>query len=102
VPAHPRTPLSHAGGNMRGWIKLHRKIFDHPFYRERRIFSHLEAWLDLLLLANHADHKFLLGNQMIEAQRGEVVTSELKLMERWRWSKAKVRRYIACLVDKKW
>jgi hypothetical protein len=35
-----------------------------------------------------------LGSQMIEAQRGEVITSELTLMERWRWSKSKVRGFI--------
>jgi hypothetical protein len=86
---------------MNGWIKLHRQVLNHPFYKERRVISRLEAWIDLLLIANHIDHKFLLGGSMVEAQRGEVITSELKLMERWRWSKAKVRRYIRCLVDEK-
>jgi hypothetical protein len=38
---------------------------------------------------------------MIEAQRGEVITSELKLMERWRWSKSKVRRFIKGLADER-
>lgn len=38
---------------------------------------------------------------MIEAQRGEVITSELTLMERWRWSKSKVRRFVKGLADER-
>ncbi len=86
---------------MEGWIKLHRKILDHPFFKERRVFSKFEAWIDLLLMANHKAHQFLLGSTMIEARRGELITSELKLMERWQWSKAKVRRFIKRLEDER-
>lgn len=86
---------------MEGWILLHRKSCDHPFYKERKIFSRWEAWVDLLFLANHNDHKFLLGSEMVEAKRAEVITSELTLMERWRWSKSKVRRYIKNLEDER-
>jgi len=82
---------------MEGWVLIHRKICDHPFYKERRVFSRSEAWLDLIFLANHTDHKFLLGTEVIEAKRGEVITSEVKLSERWRWSRTKVRDFIALL-----
>jgi len=86
---------------MVGWIRIHRKICDHPFFKERRVFSRFEAWLDLLLSANHKDHRFVLGSEIIEAQRGQIITSELTLMERWRWSKSKVRRYIKNLEDER-
>jgi hypothetical protein len=86
---------------MEGWILVHRRVCDHPFFKERRVFSRFEAWLYLLFRANHKDHRFLLGSEMVEAKRGEVITSELTLMEDWRWSKSKVRRYIKNLEDER-
>lgn len=80
-----------------GWISLHRKIVEHPFYKEKRKFSKLEAWIDLLLQANHKDNKFILGNELVEVEKGSFITSELKLMERWGWSKTKVRAFLLLL-----
>lgn len=80
-----------------GWISLHRKIMEHPFYLEKRKFSKFEAWIDLLLLANHKDSKVMLGNEMIYVEKGSFITSELKLMERWGWSKTKVRNFLDLL-----
>lgn len=80
-----------------GWIKLYRKIMEHPFYQEKRPFSRFEAWLDLLMRANHKDTKIVLGNEVVEVRRGSFITSEVKLMERWNWSKTKVRAYLTLL-----
>lgn len=82
---------------QQGWISLHRKILEHPFFQEKRSFSKFEAWIDLLLLANHKDNKFILGNELIEVERGSFITSELKLMDRWGWSKTKVRSFLKLL-----
>lgn len=82
---------------MQGWIKLHRKVKDHPFFQEKRQFSKFEAWLDLLMKANHQDNKVLLGNELIEVERGSFITSELKLMRTWGWSKSKVRAFLTLL-----
>ena len=88
--------------DSQGWICLHRKIRNHPFYRERRVFSRYEAWIDLLLLANHETHEFpfeVKGGrvEMIQVSPGEIITSEVKLMEHWRWSKSKVRWFLNVL-----
>lgn len=80
-----------------GWIKLHRRLQLHWLWEEKRVFSRAEAWIDLLMMANHQDTRFVLGNELISAQRGEVITSELKLMARWGWSKAKVRAFLKLL-----
>ena len=80
----------------KGWISLHRKIQCHWLWDDKP-FSRGQAWIDLLLLANHADKKFLLGNELVECKAGSFITSELKLMERWGWSKAKVRSFLALL-----
>ncbi len=80
-----------------GWIKLWRKIQSHEFYREKRKFSKYEAWIDMLCWANHEDNKFILGNEIVECSRGQFVTSELKMMDHWNWSKEKTRHFLKTL-----
>ena len=46
---------------MEGWISLHRKILENPLFNRGRIYSNFEAWIWLLLKANHKDNKFMLG-----------------------------------------
>ncbi|MBV1817313.1 conserved phage C-terminal domain-containing protein [Bacteroidales bacterium MSK.15.36] len=81
----------------KGWIKLHRSIQEHWLFQEKRTFSKFEAWVDMIMMANHKDNKFLLGNELIEVKRGSFITSELKLMDRWNWSKTKVRNFLNLL-----
>lgn len=80
----------------RGWIKVHRAIADHPLW-EAEPFSKGQAWIDLLLRANHDDREFVLGNQVIAVVRGEIVTSDVKLSTSWRWSRHKVRSFLDLL-----
>jgi hypothetical protein len=81
---------------MKGYIKLHREISDHWLWDEKP-FSKGQAWVDILLMANHDTKKFTLGNELVEVERGSCITSELKLMDRWGWSKTKVRDYLELL-----
>jgi hypothetical protein len=81
---------------MQGWIKLHRKITENELWQERP-FSRGQAWVDLLLMANSTEGDVLCGNTIINLDRGQLHTSELKLMKRWGWSKKKVRAYLALL-----
>lgn len=80
----------------KGWIALHRSIQNHYLWEDKP-FNRAAAWVDMLLLANHQDNKFLLGNKFVEVERGSFITSELKLMERWGWSKTKVRAFLQLL-----
>lgn len=81
---------------MSGWIKLHRCITSSWIYDEKP-FSRLHAWIDLLLLASHKDNKFLLGAELVECKRGQVITSLRKLGEKWGWSRTKVSKYLDML-----
>ena len=81
---------------MIGWICLSRKIMECYLWKEKP-FSKAQAWIDLLLLASHEKKKFLLGNELIEIERGSFVTSELKLMQRWGWGKSKTRAFLLLL-----
>ncbi|MCO7124144.1 hypothetical protein NIA71_19690 [Ihubacter massiliensis] len=47
--------------------------------------------------ANHADGRFICGNEVVEIKRGQYFTSELKLSKRWGWSRNKVRAYLKLL-----
>jgi len=80
-----------------GYIKLYRSIQSHWLYQEKRKFSKFEAWIDMLMMANHKDNKVVLGNDLIEVKRGQFITSELKLMERWGWGKSKLRSFLELL-----
>jgi len=79
-----------------GWIKLHRKICQCTFWKEKP-FDRARAWIDLLLLANHDDDRTLFGKESVEVKRGSLVVSESMLMERWGWSKTKLRSFLTVL-----
>ena len=76
-----------------GWIRLHRKLTDNPLWKCEK-FTRGQAWVDLLLLANHKYGYFYLRNHKIEVQSGQVGYSQLKLAERWKWSRSKVKKFL--------
>ena len=82
---------------MSGWIKLYRQGRRNPLFREKRKFSKFEAWVDMLLEANHCDKEVLLGNELITVSRGSFVTSEQKLANKWGWSRTKIRSFLKLL-----
>jgi uncharacterized phage protein (TIGR02220 family) len=77
----------------KGWIKLHRKIVDNPLWLSEP-FTKAQAWVDLLLLANHKDGHIRKRGVLVTVERGQVGYSEEALAERWKWSRGKVRRYV--------
>ena len=83
---------------MQGWVSIHRSLQSHWLWEDKP-FSKGQAWIDILLLANHQDNKFLLGNELVEVEQGSFITSEVKLMDRWGWSKTKVRNFLKILEE---
>ena len=81
---------------MDGYIKLYRKICDNWLWADKP-FSKGQAWIDLIILANHKEVKILQGNEIFTAERGDVVTSTVKLAERWGWSRHKVMTFLDML-----
>lgn len=53
---------------MEGWIKLHRKLSDNPLWTCEP-FTKGQAWVDLILLANHEYNYFYKRGIKIEVQR---------------------------------
>jgi predicted transcriptional regulator len=78
---------------MAGWISIYRSIWNNWVWQEKP-FSKGQAWVDLLLLMGHEDGKVVFRQEVIPVKRGQKVTSELKLSERWGWSRNKVRAYL--------
>jgi len=82
----------------KGWISLHRKIQEHWLWDDLP-FSKGQAWIDLLISANHKEKKTLIGNTLIEIEKGAFITSEVKLADRWGWGRKKVRIFLKLLED---
>ena len=76
-----------------GWISLHRKIQSNPYWLSEP-FTRGQAWVDLLLLANHKDNFIRVRGMKINVKRGQVGMSQVKLSERWKWSKGKLVRFL--------
>ena len=82
---------------MEGWISLHRKILENPILNRSRIYSNFEAWIWLLLKANHKDNKFVLGSEVLEVKKGQMITSQKKLCKQFRWGSTKLRTFLKLL-----
>jgi len=82
---------------MNGWISLHRKVFENPIIKPSKPYSKFEAWCWLIIRANHIDSKFVLGNEIIKAGAGEVITSQKKLALQFGWGSTKIRNFLKLL-----
>ena len=83
-----------------GWVLIHRQIMDNPLWNEKP-FSKGQAWIDLLLLANHKDNDVLIGNNIVTIKRGQFHTSESILSKRWGWGRKKTNLFLSLLENAK-
>lgn len=83
-----------------GFIKLSRKYFDNFLWKEPRVYSKAEAWLDLICSARFEASTELINNRVIEVHRGEIPASRRFLEERWKWGSTKVANFIDILIKK--
>ena len=82
---------------VQGWISLYRKIRESEIWCGKEPFDKRSAWIDLLLSANHEDKNIIFGSTVTPIKKGSFITSELKLSERWKWSRHKVDDYLKLL-----
>lgn len=85
---------------MNGWIKLYRQLQECPIWYGER-FSKGQAWVDLLMLANHSDKKIVFNGEFITIQRGQYLTSMIKLSEKWKWNRKTVSSFLKFLENDK-
>ncbi|HHW7746386.1 TPA: DnaD domain protein [Staphylococcus aureus] len=82
---------------MTGWISIDRSIQNHWLFKEKRTFSKFEAWIYLLMEANHSKAKVPIGNQIVTVKRGQRLTSILTLSDLFNWSRFKVKTFLDLL-----
>jgi hypothetical protein len=80
-----------------GWICIHRKIRECDIWDYDEPFSRRDAWIDLLLLANHRDKDTIFDGNRITIKRGQYLTSVRKLSKEWHWGKDKTLKYLRLL-----
>lgn len=79
-----------------GWVSIHRKILDNRIWEED-VFSRGQAWIDLILMANHEDKKIMFSGSLILVERGSKITSLRKLSQRWNRSTTKTKKFLDVL-----
>ncbi|HCZ7486851.1 TPA: DnaD domain-containing protein [Staphylococcus aureus] len=82
---------------MTGWISIDRSIQNHWLFKEKRTFSKFEAWIYLLMEANHSKAKVPIGNQIVTVERGQRLTSISTLSDLFNWSRFKVKTFLDLL-----
>lgn len=80
----------------KGWIKIHRQIQDSEIWNCEK-FSKGQAWIDLLLSANHENKTVNFGKNEVVIERGQLLTSQLKLANKWGWNRKTVAVYLSAL-----
>ena len=85
--------------NQKGWISLHRKICENDLWFLEP-FTKAQAWIDLVLNANHKEGVINIRGNIITIKRGQIGWSEITMTERWQWSRNKVRRFLKWLETK--
>lgn len=78
---------------MIGYIKLYRQLFENPDYFAEK-FSRIQAWIDLLLLANYEESAMYVRGIKLQVGRGQLAKSMDSLAERWRWPRYKVEQFL--------
>ena len=76
-----------------GWISIHRKIENCAIWDDKP-FARGQAWIDLLLIANHENVDTFHDGKPVVVGRGQKITSIKYLAERWGWSRHKVSDFL--------
>jgi len=78
----------------RGYVKLWRKFWDDPLWKEKRVFSRAEAWIDLFMMANGKEKEVIFDAKPILIKRGQFLTSQRQLASRWGWGRTKTGDFL--------
>ena len=78
----------------KGFILLHRKIWENVFFCSGERFDRRSAWIYLITHANHEARSFMVKGKVCYVQRGQLFTSVRYLAQVWGWDKDTVRRFL--------
>lgn len=80
-----------------GWIKLHRQILDCWVWDDDEPYTKAQAWMYLLICANHTETKIYFDGGLLTVERGQYITSIRKLADKFLWSRDKVSKFLKLL-----
>jgi uncharacterized phage protein (TIGR02220 family) len=86
--------------SLGGYIMINRRLFNHTLWKEKRVFSRSEAWIDIIQSARYKEGqgKEIIGGKLISWERGQFVASYRFLQKRWGWrSLTKVETFLNML-----
>lgn len=78
---------------MEGWVSIHRTLAGSDLWLSEP-FTRGQAWVDLIMLANHEEGFIRVRGIKIVLNRGQIGWSEVRLSERWKWSRSKTRHFL--------
>lgn len=85
-----------------GYIYVHKSLLDSSIWNARGTFDIRSAWIDLLLRVNYEETEAMSrSGKTVIVGRGQLLTSQAKLAERWNWSTSKVHRFLERLKEAK-
>jgi len=79
-----------------GWIRIHRSITDHWIWGYEK-FTKAQAWIDLLVNANHSENKIMIKGELIKVDRGQQIRSQTTLSKAWKWDRKTVSKFLKML-----
>lgn len=72
-----------------GWVRIHRQIEENPLWLSEP-FTRAQAWIDLIVFANHKPGFFYVRGNKVSLDRGQIGWSQVSMASRWRWNRKKV------------
>lgn len=84
------------------FIKIDRNFFEGKYWKQKRVFSQAEAWIDLVRTARfeiEPETRILSSGRYITIKRGEIHASIRFLAERWSWGNDKVKRFLDAAIS---
>ena len=83
----------------RGYIKLWRKVQKNFLWKEKRVFSKAEAWIDILMEVRHSEEPetIIIKNKILKCYYAESLYSLETWADRWNWTRSKVKRFLVLL-----
>ena len=80
-----------------GYVLIYRSLFKNDLWVSNEPFDKRSAWIDLIGMAQFQKRTWLVGNDPITLERGQMYVTLRFLSKRWHWSLGKVQRYFDTL-----
>jgi hypothetical protein len=75
-------------------MPIYRRLQDHWLWQDA---NKLKWWLDLLISANHKSTKVLVGNKLVDCERGQSLQSLCTWAKQWNVDRRTVKKFFAML-----